>query len=166
MKQKQFFAGIPTDMDVKRLRERWPFDEMQVGDLIPYEEVEELLGMERRSYRFKTVTLAWRRKALKETPFVIGTEPGVAFKVLNDSETANLSGNKLKYAAKSMRSSIFFAARVDTKNLTTEERALLRLNNERASKALSTLQIKSTTELPEMGTIGNVRQITERRVTG
>jgi hypothetical protein len=162
-KQKQFFAGVPTDLDVKRLREKWPFDEMEIGDLIPYEDVEEVLGMDRKTYLFKTVTLTWRKKALNETPYVIGTERGVGFKVLNDSETADLSGNKLKYAAKSMRTSIFFAARVDTKNLTQEERARLQLNGDRASKALSTLQIKSTTQLPEMEPFTNNRRHIERK---
>jgi len=147
---KKHFGGIPTDLDVKRLRDAYPFDEMSVGDIMPYSDIEAMLGIDRRSSRFKSVTLSWRKRAFRETPFTIGTERGLGFKVLSDSETAKLSGDKLGCATRAMRSSVRYAARVDTRNITSEERAVLYFNNDRVSKALLTLQIKSSTALPDI----------------
>lgn len=50
---------LPTSPDVERIRSEWPA--LQVGDTIPYEDVEIVLGCEWRTERFKTVTRAWRK---------------------------------------------------------------------------------------------------------
>lgn len=148
--QKSFVGGVPTDLDIKKLRDEYPIENMKYGDVIPYSDVEELLQVKKRSYRFQTVTNRWRKTILRETNIIIGTVPSIGFKILNDSEKVNLSGDKLKRAAKSMRTSMIVASKVIIKNITQEEKQRLNWFTDKCAKAHATLQIKSNLELPSI----------------
>jgi hypothetical protein len=52
-------TGVPTEIDVKRLREAYP--QLAVGQLIPYEDVARVIGAPYKTGRFRVVTEAWRK---------------------------------------------------------------------------------------------------------
>lgn len=57
---KMFFGGVPTGVDVSKLRAA--FDGRAEGTEILHEEVEEVLDLRRAQNRYRTVTDAWRRQ--------------------------------------------------------------------------------------------------------
>lgn len=147
-----YFGGIPTEPDVKALRDAYPETEMTPNSVIPYEEVEAVIGVQKDSARFRTVTDRWRAVVQQENKaLVIGTERGVGFKVLTNHQKLNLSNAKLKTAARSARRSYALTAKVQTDQLTEEERERLTTIQRRSAAFLASQQIKSKeTDLPSL----------------
>jgi hypothetical protein len=86
MERLSFFGGVPTDPDIKRLRDHFPDSQMQEGAQFPYADVEEVLGVDRKSNRFRTVTTRWRKIVEDESGFIIGADPDAeAYKGLDRS---------------------------------------------------------------------------------
>lgn len=83
--------GMPTKPDVDLLLKAYP--ELEPGDKIPYEEVEEKLGISRidRRSRFVTVTNAWRKRLLEDSGIVIECSAGVGF--YNEYPAKNSGGD-------------------------------------------------------------------------
>lgn len=101
MNEQKHYAwtdGMPTGPDVTMLQKMW--SDLKVGDRIPYEDVETLLGLKRDSTRWKTVTNAWRERE-EEKGRVIKCDPGVAFfvattdQILGDTHPTLLSMGRL-----------------------------------------------------------------------
>ncbi len=83
------FGGIPTDPQVRRLRERYGDIQALRGTTIRHEDIEDLIGEERGGSRYKTITDRWRRQVERETGVVIsgqGEALGIGFRVLTDAE--------------------------------------------------------------------------------
>ncbi len=70
--------GLPTGPDVTLLQQEW--DNLQAGDRIEYEDVERVIGTDRRSARWKTVTISWRKRE-EESGRVVLCDAGKAFYV-------------------------------------------------------------------------------------
>jgi len=79
----QWDTGMPTKPDVDVLLKYW--DQLKVGDIIPYDEVGVLIGCTWRTERFKTVTTTWRAR-LMEKGIVIECRPGKAFYVASPDD--------------------------------------------------------------------------------
>ncbi len=60
---KLYFGGLPTEMDVRRLRDAFT---PKVGTGVTYEEIENVIGARYKSGRFDSVTSAWRRGLMRE----------------------------------------------------------------------------------------------------
>ena len=143
-------AGLPTDIDVRTLREKYPWEELNEGDIIPYSDIEKLLGVNKHSNRFTTVTNKWRGAILYETNTVIGAERGVGFKILDNAEKVDLTGLKLKAAESALRKSQLFGSKIDTSRISDVDKARLHSFTSVAAKTVAMLQIKSKLQLPEM----------------
>jgi len=147
-KQRLYFGGIPTEPDVKKIRERWPDDSLKVGQVITDEDMQNLILCDYGTSRFRTVTHAWR-KALELAGILIGRERGVGFLVLNDSEKLDLQEGKVKTSVRAMKRSREIGTHVDRKKLTDEERTRQDFLDVKAANALLSLQTQSRAELPE-----------------
>ena len=143
-----FAGGIPTAPDVKRLREHYPDNSFEVGQSIPYNEVERVLGCNKRSYRFRTVTFRWRRLVEKESNVIIGTDSGKGFVILDDHQKLSLSGSKLRSAARFARRSYIVAGHINRRNLTDDEASRLDHQGKVAGAVLAAASIKRNAELP------------------
>ncbi|MGD9818458.1 MAG: hypothetical protein AB7V04_07130 [Desulfomonilaceae bacterium] len=147
---RAFFGGLPTDMDIKRLRERWPDAEMKPGDKILYDAVAGVIGAKYRSSRFTSVTNQWRKVVERESNIILGTEPATAFVVLNESEKLDMSGQKLRMAGRAARRSWVVGSRIDRKQLSCEEARRLDHNVSVTAKIISSTQIRKPQIIPEM----------------
>jgi hypothetical protein len=146
------FGGVPTDPDIRRIRQEHPDHTLTPGTLIRYEDVERLIQTGRDTARFRTVTDKWRRQVEDETgSVVIGTEPGLGFKVLTEAEKLNLGYDKLRSAARSARRSYVVAGRVSVSQLSEEDRERHRVLQQRNAAVISAAQVKSKAQLPEFG---------------
>lgn len=150
MKRGVYFGGVPTDIDVKKLRERYEDVTLTPGTLIPYDEVAELLQLPKNNLRFRTVTNRWRRIVENETNIIIGTLPGEAFKVLNESEKVDLSGSKLRSSGRYARRSYVVGSRVDRKALTDDEVRSLDHKLSVSAKVLAAAQLRQNITLPQL----------------
>lgn len=147
---KTFFAGIPTEIDVRSIREAFPDEKLTSGMKISHGEIEPLINCDRKSYRYKTVTSRWRKLVENATNKVVAADPGVGFVVLSEIGKVGLSGTKLRSAGRIARRSYVLAARVDCKELTDEQRRELDFITKKTSAMLTAARLKPTAELPEM----------------
>lgn len=151
-KQRLYFSGVPRDPDVRKLRETYPENNLQQGQVIPYKEVEQLLCERKDSNRWKGVTTQWRKVVEEETGVLIGVERGKGFKVLQDVEKLDLCGSKLKTASKMARRSYEVACRIISQKLSEEDKSRLDFYVTKSSKVIAASQIKSKKKLlPELG---------------
>lgn len=79
---------VPTEPEVKSLLEAFP--EIEVGRVIPYAEVEQVIRTRRGSSRWSTVTGAWRRRLCTERNFILAVVAGEGFKRLSESDRSFL----------------------------------------------------------------------------
>jgi hypothetical protein len=145
-----FFGGVPTEPDVEKLRKEWPEEELEPGDIIPYDEVCSIIGVKFRQSRFRTVTNAWRKMVEEETNIIIGTEPSVGFRVLSESEKAKLSGSKLRASTRAAKRSYIVAARVDRCKLEEEEQKKLDHYVGVSAKIILAAKLRGKPILPEI----------------
>jgi hypothetical protein len=151
MNKQSFFGGIPTEPDIRKLRETFRASEMFPGKTINYDDVSKIINTPANSSRFKTVTNRWRKLVEQEDGLIIGTVPGEGFKVLDEAEKLNLSVSKLKGAGRLSRRSYMVASRIDRKCLDDDELCRLDHVSARSSAILAAAQIKKTVVLPTIG---------------
>ena len=147
---KTYFGGVPTDIEIKQLREAYPDVELTPGRVISYEDIESLIGTERGTARWQAVTNRWRRIVENATEKVIGTDPGIGFKVLVEGEKVMLSTSKLRTAGRMARRSYVVASRVDIKALTEQEKTEYDHAVRRSAALLQAARLKSRVALPEV----------------
>lgn len=147
-----YFGGVPTEPEVRALREAFPESDLEPGRVIPYGEVEAVISARRGESRFETVTRHWRKIVERETGrIVIDPIPGIAFKVLSEVEKIDKGNGKLASAVRSSRRAYMLTSRVETAKLPEEEKARLLSLQKRSAALISTAQIKSTASLPTIG---------------
>lgn len=98
------FFGRSTAPDVTKLIES--VGTPTRGSVVTYEQIEAILGMDRRSSRFRTVVSSWRRRVLRETGVNATCEMNVGFRFQDAASQAMVVGHGLR---KGMRT-IFRAA--------------------------------------------------------
>ena len=123
-----FLGGVPTEPDIRAIREAYPDHTLEVGQIIPYEALEKIIGKPRRSYRFQSVTTRWRKLVEEEMPgIVIGAVANRGYRVEDDLGKLGLARSKMSSAARALHRSIVVAGRVDRKAL--DEDATKRLDH-------------------------------------
>ena len=148
-KQGLYFGGVPTEPEVRRLRDEYPDASLTPGSTIDYAEVAELIHSPARSHRFNTVCHRWRRQVEQETGTIIGADKG-KFIVLDDPDKADLAGAKLRHAVRSARRSATVACRVDRKRLDEPGRDRLDHVTMIAARLQETARLASRTQLPRL----------------
>ena len=142
-----FKIGLPTDLDVKRLRERYPDNQLLPGVTIQYADIYPIIGVKEDNGRFKSVTYAWRKKLLSESGIILKAQDK-KFMVCDNVEKAQLAVDKTKMAARAVRRSSIIGKLVDRKALSEDQ--LKRLDfSQRFNASVTALQtIKHQAELP------------------
>ena len=150
-KQSLYFGGVPTEMDVRKLRESYSEGALEIGKVIPYEEVEKLLGVRRTDHRWQTVTHRWRKIVEREAGVIIGTVSGEAFKVLDSRETLDTACGKFRSAVRFTRRSLVLNAYVDRKKLSEAEVKRHDFLNARSAAIMAATQLRGRgSELPKL----------------
>lgn len=149
---QEYFGGLPTDPEVRKLREH--FGDMQKlrGTTISHEDIEKVIGVKREDNRYKTITNAWRKRIRKETGVEIRGDLaeviGIGFRVLTDGEQVTFSTDLRQRGAKRIRHSHIALANTDEEKLTDEQKRE-RAHGLHAAKMLHTALIESRRFLPE-----------------
>jgi hypothetical protein len=151
-KGKIYFGGIPTGPDVNRLVDAFKVQEMNLGDLIPYEKVSEIIGQGQNSSRWRSITNAWRKKIENEHNIIIRCDnEKPAFRLIKEGEKVKYSSEKICSAAKAARRSLAILTVVNLKELTEDERKTFDFNTTRSGSMISSAQLRSgKNHLPEL----------------
>lgn len=99
-KHYSFRDGMPTRPDVQLLQKQWP--SLQVGDRIPYDDVEAVIGIERGTARWKSITNSWRHRE-REMGRVIECEAGKAFYVATADQLSAMTYGALQHIGRSAK---------------------------------------------------------------
>lgn len=97
-----FFGGLPTEIDVRKLIDQ--FGKPDYG-LIPYADIEAVLGMAWRTPRFRLILTNWRKHLRKELNLDTSMQPGEGVTVLRAGERIEVSHGDLKRAIRQTRKS-------------------------------------------------------------
>jgi hypothetical protein len=143
------FGGIPTDIDIRALREAFPTSAFTVGMTISYDAVEKVIDCASTSHRWKTVTTRWRKLVEKDTGIIIGVKSGT-FVVLDDHEKLDLSYSKMRTSFRATRRSVHVVSLTDRKALTEEEQKQYDVLTSRQRAMMAAAQLKGKAELPNM----------------
>lgn len=144
-----YFGGIPTRIEVKKLRDSFPNEALAAGAVITHEQVADLIDCEYRTNRYRAVTNAWRKEVERETSKIIGPDPE-GFRVLSEGEKVKLSSSKIMSAGRAARRSYVVASRVDTKKLSDQDMAEYDHNVKKATAVITAARVKAKVALPEL----------------
>jgi hypothetical protein len=86
-------TGKPTKPDVDALLRH--YDSLQMGEILPYEDVAAVIGCPVGSNRFRTVTTAWRKRS-QEAGIVIECRKSEAFYVATATEVSAMTYGVIK----------------------------------------------------------------------
>lgn len=150
METVKYFGGIPTALEVKKLKETYPENRMKHGDIIDYDDVSEIINARPKTSRFKVITWRWRSLIEKDTGIRIGAFEGTHFKVLNESEKLEFIQNKKRSVTRQMRKNLIRTSYVDRSKLTQKEKDALDHEAMNAKNMLASQQLRTYTELPAM----------------
>ena len=151
-----FFGGLPTNIELAKLREAYPEKDMKVGDVILYAEIEKIIGVKRGEARYRSITNRWRRVVESETNLVI--RPGRfidaqyanCFVVLSENQKVEYQREELRRSGRAARRSYVIGSRVDRKGLDDNYLAILDHSLKCAAQIHSAAQIRKNIALPTM----------------
>ena len=146
------FGGVPTDPDIKLIRDRWPDADLKAGQAIDCDDVAAVLGLSNGSNRFQTVTARWRKLVEKgPTALVIGQRNGV-FQVLESGQVVNRNEGDFRSGFKRFRRGAIRGARsVDVLRLSEDEKKRHDLHTMLTGKVLAVSNLrKDAPALPTM----------------
>lgn len=109
---KVYFGGIPTDGDVRNLVEH--LGTPRAGDEFTHEQVEAVIGATRDTNRYRSVTLAWRKRLMRDHNLDVAALSGVGFRCLTDSERVAAGVTGVQSGLRKQLHSVVRADRVQT----------------------------------------------------
>jgi hypothetical protein len=115
-------AGVPTAPDVDALLQSFPLT--SPGDEILHENIEKRLGgLSRRTFRYKTILDALRKKLERERNIILGAMPGRGYVVLDNNERVDAGSAKMQHAGRAARRAAVLSSGASRKDLDAEHRA-------------------------------------------
>lgn len=121
------FKGISTEPDVRKLRESFGDLVNRRGDLIRHEEIEAILGLDRKANRYKTVVNKWRKEVEVLHGVVVdgrGEAIGKGYMILLDSEQLKFGVKQRESARRRVKRWHRSVSHVNEANLTPAEKAV------------------------------------------
>jgi hypothetical protein len=146
-----YFKGLPTDIELRKLKEEYPFDDLFEGQVFSYKEIEQLLNLKWGTSRWQSVTNRWRRTVEREVGKMIVPIPGAKqFKILDDPGKVEYSGKRQIEAKNKTVKSIKALALVDRAALPEELLPEYDFKLKRAAQWKAMLQLKRQLPKPEL----------------
>lgn len=146
-----YFGGVPTDGELKMLRDRWPDTGLQPGQTITCEEIAAVIHVAVKTARFRTVTERWRRCVERGPVGLVVGRHEWAFHILKAGQVVNSNESDLRSAAKKARRAAVRGAKIDVLQLSEDERKRHDLHVAMTGKVLSAMNVRGKQKaLPAM----------------
>jgi hypothetical protein len=144
-----FLGGTPTKLDVDKLRDK--FGVPKEGDVITFDDLESVLSVSRRTFRFKTVLNAWRKALDREHNVVFGPDRGKGLICLPPNERIELSLHKSRIGVRMVGRAGRIASCTDRARLTPEnQRAADHMERSVAAIKLALATSAKAVKLPSL----------------
>lgn len=150
-KSGPFFGGVPTEIDIRGLREAFPAASLTPGRVIQYSAFEGVLRVPHTSHRYHTVMHRWRKIMEREAGILFDAPGDKTLVVQDDSGKVDTSCRKLRSSVRAGRRSIVIAGLVDLSGLSVEEKARHADTVQRAGAVIAAAQLKRPPDLPKLG---------------
>lgn len=145
-----FRVCIPTDIDVRKLRDAFPDTTLTAGFVVTYDAICKLLDIpSSEASRFISVTKAWRKRLARESGIYFKAQDG-KFTVLDDAGKADLSIQKTTSAVRRVRDSVIVAKSVNRNMMTEDQLKRFDTAQRYNSSVLAIQTIKQKIELPTL----------------
>lgn len=144
-----YFKGNSTNVDVRKLQEKWPESAMKPGDIIRYEELAEVLSLELGTNRFKTIINRWRNLIEASTGKRLAAIDG-RLQVLTEPEKLFAVEGKSRSIVRQSRKNLLRTTYVDRKALSDDEKMRLDHVTMNESRVVAIRQLREGVSLPEM----------------
>jgi hypothetical protein len=144
-----FKIGLPTGIDVKRLRERYPDNQLLPGVTIQYADIYPIIGVKEDNGRFWSVTNAWRKAIMSESGIILRAQDK-KFIVCDNAEKAQLAVDKSKMAARATRRSTIIGKLVDRKSLSEDQLRRFDFSQRFNASVMALQTVKPQAELPTL----------------
>ena len=145
-----FYGGIPTDIDIQKLRDRWPETELRAGETITHEEIQETLGVDVGANRFRTVLIRWRNIIERSTGKRLAYQESGTLKVLTETEKLTAIEHKRHSLIRQGRRNLVRAARVERSHLNEDEKRRLDHVTLVERNSIAAAQLRKQIEMPTM----------------
>jgi len=132
---------------VQKIRQKYPDNSLTKGQGISFFDIEQLIGVNSSLCLFRTITNKWRRMLETESGIITCVQQK-HFIILDEHRKLNLSASKFRSAVNFARRSIEVASRINTRELSQDERERLNLLSQRNASMISVSMTKSNIELP------------------
>lgn len=150
MKPLRIVSGMPTKPDVDRLRAK--FGTPAEGTLLPYSEIEEVIGLGRYTSRGAAVVTAWRKSLMKEHNIALGAEPGNGYVVLTPTERVEAASHGIWVGGRKIKRSVHLSETSDRERMTPEaKKASEHIGRLGAALILAQATATKQIKVPELG---------------
>lgn len=119
MKPASIANGVPTKPDVDKLLER--FGVPDPGTEISYTDIVRVITCERGSFRFASVTNAWRKILDRNHNIILRAIPGKGFAAMTSADRVLYCGSKYKSGLRHVARSASVAERTNRTGLTENQ---------------------------------------------
>ena len=131
-----FKDGMPTGPDVEKLLKAFP--ELSQGDRIDYQSVEKIVKIEQGNGRWRSITVAWRRRLKRDSDIIIECDAGNAFYVATANQVSSSIHGVLMGVGRKLKRTREKAIRVNTddkvQRVVLDHQCLVLHNLERETK--------------------------------
>lgn len=114
-----FLGGMPTDLDVQKLMDA--FGVPEVGSLIGYDKIAEVIGHERGEGRWRSITVAWRKKLDRESNLILKAVNNEGYRVLDAKGRVDFGGRVYKSGLRRVYRASAICAKTAKNGLTEDE---------------------------------------------
>ena len=116
---KVLISGRPTGPEVEKLMKAWP--KLKQNDKITYEEIEAVIGYERKESRFRCVVDSWRRRLYREYNLILDSVHAVGYEVLDGAGRVDKASRVMKAGIRRVRRAGNVAIQTDKATLSAAD---------------------------------------------
>lgn len=113
--------GRTYSVDIRSIMKKFPVSQLKEGKLISHEQLEEILGINRNSNRYKGIVFAWKNKMLNEYNRLLGSVRGEGYKLLDPHDRVSYSFRLQVSGIKKLEKCYNCAKTTDTSRLDEED---------------------------------------------
>lgn len=108
--------GKSTETELEWLRQKWP--NPVVGDTFTDDELSSVIGVQKGSFRFRTVIEHWRKKLFRDRNLLIIRERNTCYKVASPVQRIDYGNDKIGSGVRAIRKAGKVARSTPKENLT------------------------------------------------
>jgi len=112
-------ANMPTKVDTDRLMSL--ASKFNENDLIPYDDIEQAIGFEKKSNRFRSVVTSWKKRLMREKNIFLVCEPNIGYRLAPPDLRVEEAAQRVTYGRRLIMRASTLAATTDRARLSEDK---------------------------------------------